>query len=161
MTTKGPSVSADGPWTRVQPPVQQKETRDHMTTTTQGLRGEADAIAARRTDTIRVLTVDQRAGFLRELAEHVDNEQHWALKPFTDAVAGIVPAVASAACPEPLAVFDRLVEALGEQRKFNQDPSSYANAHDWPGSSTGLDRLTDRLQSNVDAALQELLEDVR
>lgn len=132
-----------------------------MTTTTQALRREADEIAARGTDTIRVLSVDQRAGFLRELAEHVDNESRWALKPFTDALAGIIPAVADRTCLNPLAAFDRLVDALAEQRTYNEDPAGYADTHDWAANATGLDRLHDRLQSNVDAALQELLGGAR
>lgn len=132
-----------------------------MTTTTQALRREVDAIAGRRTDSIQVLTVDQRAGFLRELAEHVDNESRWVLKPFTDAVAGIVPAVAADTCADPVGAFDRLVDALAEQRTYNEDPAGYADTHDWSTSQTGLDRLHDRLQSNIDAALQELLGGAR
>lgn len=125
--------------------------------TTTDLRQEAEAIAVRRGDSIQVLTIDQRAGFLRELAEHVENETRWALKPFTEALPGIVPAVAPK-CPEPLVVFDRLVGALEEQRKFTEDPAGYADTHDWGTSNTALDNLNDRLQSNVDSALQALLE---
>lgn len=109
------------------------------------------------TDTLRTLTVDQRMGFLLELAEHVENESRWAHRPFTDAVPGIVPHVASALCPDPVAAFHWLVDALSEKRAFDGDPASYADAHDWACTSVALDRLHDRLQSEVDAAVQQLL----
>ena len=109
------------------------------------------------TDDITVLTIDQRAGFLRELAEHVENERRWAQKPFTEALPGIVQTVASACCPEPLVAFDELVDAVEEVRKFTADEASYADEHDWSANPVALLRLRDRLESNVDCALQKLL----
>jgi len=106
---------------------------------------------------IRVLTVDQRAAFLREIAEHVNDERRFRDKPFTDVLHGLIPALASASCVNPVAVFDQLVDAVAELARFDGDERGYSDLHGLGTHEIALVNTRDRLTGEVDAALQALL----
>jgi len=103
------------------------------------------------------LTVDKTAAFLRELASQVGDERRFHDKPFTEFLPELLPLVTSALCVNPLACFDRLVDALAELSSFDGDESGYSDTHGLARTDVALAVTRDRLTSAVDAALQALL----
>lgn len=129
-----------------------------MTAPTTTDRREAAEISRRRADSIVVLTLDERAEFLREFAVHVDNEAGWSRTPFSDVVRGVVPALAAVSCADPLVAFDSLVGAVHELRAFDANEVDFALERDWPVEPfESLIALRDRLEGNVDHWLQQIL----
>lgn len=120
-------------------------------------RREAAEISRRRADSIVVLTLDERAEFLREFAVHVDNEAGWSQQPFNKASKGVVPWLAAVSCANPMVLFDHLVGAVHELRAFDANEVDFALERDWPVGGDALIALRDRLEGNVDHWLQQIL----
>lgn len=65
---------------------------------------------------------DDRREFITELAQQVGVERRRNGKPYTRAARELVPHIASAFCPEPLVLFDELVDATEQLRIYDESP---------------------------------------